>query len=93
MNYWVHYSCDSEDASDYSTDIDQELEDIFLGVGVMHCDWSNLVVEKDNVFWVLIVSFIRRIYLEGFSCENISNTVISFKLRWHGVEKEADSHF
>ena len=88
----INDSRHGEDSSNDCADVNQELEDILLGVWVMDCDGWNLEVEEDDVFLVVVVDFVSGSQLEGFCRENVSNSMVSFKLWRNGVEEEANSH-
>ena len=65
----IYNTCDCKDSSYNGTNVYQELKNVFFRVGVVNRYWRYLIVEKDEIFSIVIVNLIGCSQLECLCCE------------------------
>lgn len=70
MDQAVNDASQGEDASNDGQHVDQELEEVFFRVSVLHRKGRHLVVENDNAFEGGVFDFARCRQLEHFPRRN-----------------------
>ena len=69
MQKGIYNTCNCKDSSNNGTNVDQELENVFLRVSVVNCYRRYLIIEENEVFSIVIVNLIGCSQLESLCCE------------------------